>query len=96
MSEITTKAQELLAGRLESVQRLEQAHHETARVRSELAAAERAEGEAWSNATAAGWTPTELKRLGFTQPASRRGGRPARRSGGERTAAATRAETESR
>lgn len=76
MSEITTKAQELLEGRLDSVRKLEQAHTEVSQARERLVVAERAEAEAWSVAAGAGWTPTELKRLGFPRPASRRGGRP--------------------
>lgn len=77
MSEITTKAQELLAGRLESVRRLEEARTNVLRAREHLARQERAESEAWAEASAAGWTPAELKKIGFTAPRGRRGGRPA-------------------
>ncbi|WP_147301457.1 hypothetical protein [Calidifontibacter indicus] len=75
MSEITDKAQQLLNGRLESIRVLEEQSARVREVRDLLAAAERAEGEAWSAAAGAGWTPAELKRLGFSQPPSRRGGR---------------------
>lgn len=80
MSEITTKAEELLAGRLESIRRLEEVALQVRSVREQLAAAERSEAQAWSAASGAGWTTAELKQLGFVQPATRRGGRPSRRS----------------
>lgn len=76
MSEITNKAQELLADRIASVEQLERRRDEVTRLRDALHAAERGEAEAWSAATTAGWSVGELKRLGFTQPATRRGGRP--------------------
>lgn len=76
MSEITDKAQELLAGRIDSVRILEDRAAQVRDARIALTTAERAEAEAWSSATSAGWTPAELKRLGFSQPRSRRGGRP--------------------
>lgn len=77
MSEITTKAQELLAGRLESVRKLEEARTNVLRAREHLTREERAESDAWAEASAAGWTPAELKKIGFTPPRGRRGGRPA-------------------
>ncbi|RYG75835.1 hypothetical protein EU513_15180 [Yimella sp. RIT 621] len=80
MSEITTKAQELLAGRVASVEELERRRNEVGRLREALQAAERGEAEAWSAATSAGWSAAELKRLGFSQPPTRRGGRPARKT----------------
>ena len=76
MSEITNKAQELLAGRITSVEELERRRNEVIRLRKALQEAERSEAESWSAATAAGWSAGELKRLGFKQPLSRRGGRP--------------------
>ena len=76
MSEVTDKAQELLNGRLDSVRSLEQHAAQVRAARDQLATAERAEADAWSAATSAGWTSAELKRLGFSQPATRRGGRP--------------------
>ncbi|MBC9958340.1 hypothetical protein [Yimella sp. cx-51] len=77
MSEITTKAEELLAGRLESVRKLEEARTNVLRAREHLAREERAESQAWAEASAAGWTSAELKKIGFIAPRGRRGGRPA-------------------
>ena len=77
MSKITQQAEQLLAHRVESVRVLEERRNEAARARELVASAERSEAEARTAATKAGWTAKELTRLGFEQPASRRGGRTA-------------------
>lgn len=80
MSDITNRAEQLLAARVDSVRNLEQQRDATAEIKSQIAAAERAEAEAWSAAITAGWSPVELRKLGFTQPLTRRGGRPKSRT----------------
>lgn len=76
MSELKDKAQQMLAGRLGALDEIEAANGRLASARDELRAAESAVVGAWSTATDAGWTPGELRKLGLTQPPSRRGGRP--------------------
>lgn len=76
MSELKEKAQQLLAGRLDALDGIENAASRLANARAELKAAESAVNDAWATATDAGWTPVELRRLGIAQPATRRGGRP--------------------
>ncbi len=76
MSDIASRAQELLKGRLDAVQKLNQRQQEAAHARDVAEAAQREAAGAWTEATQAGWSSTELKRLGLTQPTNRRGGRP--------------------
>ncbi|MBO1768245.1 hypothetical protein [Allobranchiibius sp. GilTou38] len=76
MTEITDKAQELLAGRIDAVGKLSERQHAATRARETADAAERDAAAAWSDATQAGWTSTELRKLGLAQPTTRRGGRP--------------------
>lgn len=76
MSELKEKAQQLLAGRLDALDGIENAAARVNAARAELKAAESAVSDAWTVATDAGWTPAELRRLGIVQPATRRGGRP--------------------
>lgn len=76
MSELKEKAQQLLAGRLDALDGIENATARLNTARAELKAAESAVSDSWTVATDAGWTPVELRRLGIAQPASRRGGRP--------------------
>ncbi len=84
MTDITDRAQELLTGRLDAVQKLNERQQEAAHAREVADAAEREAAGAWTEATQAGWSSTELKRLGLAQPTNRRGGRPK----GSRTAKA--------
>ncbi len=58
--------------------RLGEAQTRTTDLAKQLKDAEAALASAWGKATSAGWTPAELRELGMAQPASRRGGRPAR------------------
>lgn len=58
-----------------------QAVRELARTRERLVEAQRADAVAFQEAGKAGWTDTELRRLGFLPPARRVQGRPAQ--GGE-------------
>ncbi len=76
MSDITSRAQQLLAGRLDAVQKLSERQQKAAHAREAADAAEREAAGAWTEATQAGWSSTELKRLGLPQPTNRRGGRP--------------------
>lgn len=70
------RAQELLATRLAALDDIEEASARVERAREELRTAEAAFTAAWSAANSAGWTAAELRRLGLSQPATRRGGRP--------------------
>lgn len=76
MTEITDRAQKLLAGRVDAIRKLSERQHAATRAREAADGANRDVASAWSDATQAGWTPTELRKLGLNQPASRRGGRP--------------------
>lgn len=76
MSEIRAKAEQLLANRLDVIAMLEEANADVARSKQQLKDAESQLSAAWVTATETGWTRSELKRLGFEQPAARRGGRP--------------------
>ncbi len=76
MSGARERAERLLAARLDVVGALEHANEALAEVRQGTRDAESAVAAAWNAATDAGWTPTELRKLGFTAPATRRGGRP--------------------
>lgn len=76
MTEITDRAQELLAGRIDAIRKLNERQHAAAVAREAADAADREAAGAWSEATHAGWTAVELRKLGLSQPANRRGGRP--------------------
>ncbi|NYJ76495.1 hypothetical protein [Allobranchiibius huperziae] len=76
MTEITDRAQELLAGRIDAVRKLSERQRTATQAREAADAADRDAAAAWSDATQAGWTSTELRKLGLAQPTNRRGGRP--------------------
>ena len=76
MTEITDRAQELLAGRIDAVRKLSERQRAATQARESADTAERDAAAAWSDATQAGWTSTELRKLGLAQPSTRRGGRP--------------------
>ena len=76
MSEITDRAQQLLAGRIDAIRKLSDRQREATQAREVADSADRKVAAAWSEATQAGWSATELRKLGLTQPVSRRGGRP--------------------
>lgn len=76
MSDIASRAQELLTGRLDAVQKLNERQEHAVHAREAADTAEREAASAWTQATQAGWSSMELKRLGLTQPTNRRGGRP--------------------
>lgn len=76
MTEITDRAQQLLAGRIDAIRKLNESQNTAAQARDAADAADRDVTSAWTEATQAGWTTTELRKLGLTQPANRRGGRP--------------------
>lgn len=80
MSELKTKAQEMLAGRMDALDAIESATSQLSHAQSELKVAEGAVSAAWTAATSAGWTPEELRKLGIVQPTTRRGGRPKSRT----------------
>lgn len=76
MSGARKKAERLLAARLDVVGTLEQANAALAEAQQRTREAESAVATAVHAATDAGWTPTELRKLGFAASPSRRGGRP--------------------
>lgn len=76
MTEIRTRAQELLAGRIDAISKLSERQAAATKAREATAEAERDAASAWTEAKQAGWTAGELKKLGLVQPAARRGGRP--------------------
>lgn len=76
MTEITDKAQELLAGRVDAIRLLSERQSAAEAAREAADSADREAAAAWSDATQAGWTSSELRKLGLRQPPSRRGGRP--------------------
>lgn len=78
MSELTDRAQELLNGRMAVLERLGEAQADVSSLNAKLKEAEDGQSAAWSDATSVGWTTTELRALGLVQPASKRGGRPAK------------------
>lgn len=73
---VTNKARELLANRLEVVDALSTANVHLDQLKVQLSDAELAASTAWSAAVRAGWATSELRQLGFAQPLTRRGGRP--------------------
>ncbi len=75
MDTLRERAQELLTGRLNALDALEEAQGSAARAQQELREAEAKIASAWTSATDAGWSPTELRKLGIAQPAGRRRGR---------------------
>lgn len=80
MSAATDKAQELLGGRVAVVGELEKASAQVDELRERLDVAERDVAQAWSAATSAGWTPRELRSLGFKEPRAKRAPKRARTS----------------
>lgn len=78
MTNATDKAQELLGGRIAVVGELEQAVAHLDGVRAQIDDAERGVVEAWKAATGAGWTPRELRTLGFKEPREKRAPKRAR------------------
>lgn len=76
MTEITDRAQELLAGRIDAIRKLSESQVAALKAHEAAERADRDTAAAWSDATRAGWTSIELRKLGLSQPTNRRGGRP--------------------
>ena len=76
MAEISDRAQQLLAGRIDAVRKLSERQHAASATLKAAEEASREASAAWSEATQAGWTSAELRKLGLSQPTNRRGGRP--------------------
>ncbi len=76
MSDIADRAQQLLAGRVDAVRKLNERQQAATAAREAAEATEREAAGAWTEATQAGWSAGELKKLGLVQPGVRRGGRP--------------------
>jgi len=55
-------------------------------LKEQIQEAEATLSSTWADATSAGWTPRELRTLGFTQPAARRGGAVRKRRAREASA----------
>ena len=58
------------------VRKLSERQHAALAAQKAAEEATREASAAWSEATQAGWTSTELRKLGLAQPTNRRGGRP--------------------
>ncbi len=88
MSGAKEKAEQMLAARLSVVGSLEEANTALTEAQRRVREAETAVAASWGAATDAGWTPAELRKLGFAVPGTRRGGRPkaTRRAAGVKTA----------
>ncbi len=76
MSDITDRAHQLLSGRVDAIRKLSERQAVAVTAREDADAADRDAASAWTEATQAGWTSTELRKLGLSQPMNRRGGRP--------------------
>jgi hypothetical protein len=75
---IHERARALLDARAAAILPLAAARRSRHAKRAELEAAERTEVDAYREAERAGWTPQELKELGFEAPEKRPRGRPRR------------------
>lgn len=73
--DIDAAVESLVADRKSTGHALREAVTEAERKRAEADAADKAVTSAWDAAIKAGWTPRELERVGFSRPASKRGGR---------------------
>ncbi len=71
-------ARELLDSRVTTVRELAARRADLARARDALTTAERADAAAWAAAERAGWTESDLRRVGFEPPTTRAPGRPRR------------------
>lgn len=103
MTTLSEKAQELLDGRKQAVEKLGSAREELeaveAKYAEDLASAQRKLSDAYKAATSAGWTERELRVLGVQRPTAQRAGRvPAtrgkRRTTGRETATSAEPPTE--
>lgn len=74
-------AQRLLNDRVEAVRALAKARQQRNDARAQLDEAERADATAFAAAQRAGWTPEELRKVGFDEPERRAPGRPRRQRG---------------
>ena len=87
---IEQRVRALLDNRIAAVRKLGPAHQATLDKREELEAAEREEAAVYAEALRAGWSPDELKQVGFEQPGKRAPGRPRRaRTSAQRSRTAT-------
>lgn len=75
---IEDAARALLENRIEAVRALAHARQGRIDKRGELDVAERAEAAAFAAAQRAGWSATELKKVGLDQPSRQAPGRPRR------------------
>ncbi|MFF4709581.1 hypothetical protein [Streptomyces sp. NPDC001297] len=75
-SPILATAENMLASRLEVIKPLAEAIAERKRLQALLDGADKAYGSAYAAASAAGWSPDELRRMGAEEPTRRPQGRP--------------------
>ena len=95
MSELTDKAQTMLANRIEVIGQLEESAAELDRSKQLVRDAEASMSTAWENAISAGWTKAELRQLQLTPPAARRSSSRGKARRHPRAAAAPSASTTS-
>lgn len=73
--DIDSAVESLVKDRKKTGHALRSAVFQAEEKRAALAAAEKGVAAAWDAAIKAGWTARELERVGFSRPASKRGGR---------------------
>lgn len=66
----------MLDGRIAALGEIEQSQNNINQAREALRQAEHEQVSAWAAALSAGWTETELRKLGLDAPAGKRPGRP--------------------
>lgn len=75
-NEVLKQARSLLNARLELITALKSSYDDEQQKRAALAEAERKTAADYAAALQAGWTPQELRQMGFRDPARARPGRP--------------------
>lgn len=68
---IEQEAQRILNGRMDVIRELAKSRHAVTEAQQALAAAENEDARRYQAALTAGWTPEELKKVGFTEPAKK-------------------------
>lgn len=78
--EAAAKAREILDARVEHVRHLTDSARSLEKAREAFESATKEYSQAWSEAEKAGWTVSELRQLGLTEPGKRRPGRPRKKN----------------
>lgn len=78
-------ARQLLDERVAVIEELAQASTQLSRARDALTDAEKNYARQWAAAERAGWSTTELRKVGLTEPGRKRPGRPRKASASPKT-----------